>query len=169
MFRKIAVGFIKAGSLALQNSFKLKPTEFPRITLRGFLNDKNIKSISLSDEKYKFIDWETWKKIIEIDWVSEKKYITDVFDCDNFAFSFSARMSSLFRINTAGVVYGIIYNKDTGNKIGGHAYNAIIAYNKNGLELYFYEAQTDKWIKFEKGKDVIIGNWRYVSTWILLY
>ena len=97
-----------------------------------FLND-GIQRLHL-DAKYwacskqEFQDWITW------DWTNKKRYLSEEYDCDNFAFSFKARCDRKIGINTVGLV--IDYS-------GGHAYNVVV-FTDAPAELY--EPQNDSWV-----------------------
>ena len=78
--------------------------------------------------KQEFQDWIIW------DWTNKKKYITDAYDCENFAFSFKARCDRRIGINCVGLV--IDYS-------GGHAYNVVV-FPDSPAELY--EPQNDNWV-----------------------
>jgi len=56
-------------------------------------------------------------RIIKWDWTNSKKYISEKYDCDNFALTFKARMDRKFHLNSVGVV--VDYS-------GGHAYNCVV-------------------------------------------
>ena len=85
------------------------------------------------DTKFWTCNEEDWKKIIDFDWTNEKKYISEQYDCDNFAFNFKARVARKFGVNSVGLV--IDYS-------GGHAYNLIVF--SDGTWKIF-EPQSDRW------------------------
>jgi len=60
------------------------------------------------------LDW--LQRIILWDWVDAKKYYTQTFDCEDFAFLFKARTALYFRITIALMI----------DYSGGHAYNILI-------------------------------------------
>ena len=96
------------------------------------------------DNKYVAVSEKEFQKIIDWDWTDNKKYVAEKYDCDNFAFSFKARVDRKFHINTVGLV--IDYD-------GGHDYNIIIF--SNGTSKIF-EPQSDSWPK--KGSGMYIFN-----------
>ena len=87
------------------------------------------------DQKYIAVPQKEFQKIIDWDWTDNKKYIAEKYDCDNFAFSFKARVDRRFHVNTVGFV--IDYD-------AGHAYNIIIF--ADGTSKIF-EPQSDSWPK----------------------
>ena len=83
------------------------------------------------DNKYVAVPEAEFRKIINWDWTDNKKYIAEKYDCDNFAFSFKARVDRKFHVNTVGLV--IDYE-------AGHAYNVIVFANGT---MKLFEPQSD--------------------------
>jgi len=160
---------IDKGIQILQSAFHLSPVVYPATEIWSFLNQLGFTSISLSDEKYYIVTLNDWINIIEQDWVQEHQYYADIFDCDNFSFAFSSYASYVFDLNTAGVCYGSVHKKDTGEPIGGHAFNLILAFEGGKLGAYLYEPMTHKYVKWEKDKKNILDTWEYRITWVIYY
>ena len=140
----------------LQSAFHIDPKIVTNLELQAQVKAKiSLNSLTLVDGKYYLENWEIWKQIIETDWTDQKKYLTDRYDCDNFAYSFAARMSEIYGLN-AGIIQGWVYDKDTGKQISGHFWNVILT--KEG-KLYFYEPMNDNYI--EARTNVVMGKWRY--------
>jgi len=78
---------------------------------------------------------EDFRKIIEWDWTNYKKYLSEVFDCDDFGMYFKVRVALNFGINA--VAYVIDYSS-------GHAYNVVFPLDS---EPHIFEPQTDWLIK----------------------
>jgi hypothetical protein len=85
------------------------------------------------DEEYYTTDMDSLKRIIDWDWTDTRKYITDTFDCDKFAFYFKSRMAIDFGINAVGII--LDYS-------AGHAYNLLIV-KDSSVKWYLYEPQND--------------------------
>ena len=104
---------------------------YKQLSSAGFLTS-GMKRLHL-DSKYwacskkEFQDWITW------DWTNKKKYISEQYDCDNFAFSFKARVDKWFHLNCVGLVI---------DWSGAHAYNIVVF--KDGTWSLF-EPQSDTW------------------------
>ena len=112
------------------------------------------------DRKYKILTLDKWKEIIESDTLNEtKKWKKDVFDCDNFALVFSAHCAEFYEVNSAGIAVGAIYDANTLEKVGKHAYNILAVKEGDQLVLYLYEPQTDGLTV--AGKKTKLGNWIY--------
>ena len=136
--------------------FKLPDIEYEEQTgyeVRSAINKKIValknsgEMTSISNMEIKALDtkfWTCneadWKKIIAYDWTDEKKYVTEQYDCDNFAFNFKARVARKFGVNSVGLV--IDYS-------GGHAYNLIVF--SDGTWKIF-EPQSDRWPTLGKGQ-----------------
>ena len=98
------------------------------------------------DTKYWACGRLDFEAIINWDWTDKKKYVADKYDCDNFAFSFKARMDRKFHLNNVGLV--IDYS-------GGHAYNCVI-FSDGTAELF--EPQGDRFVTDK------IGSGQYVCS-----
>ena len=103
----------------------------------------DIKSL---DVRYLLCDEKDMQAIIDWDWTDNKKYVSEKYDCDNFAFSFKAMVDRRFGLNNVGLVIDLS---------GKHAYN-IIVFKDGSVKLF--EPQSDRWPtvgtgmhKFEKG------------------
>jgi len=169
---KIATKFyfslLKAATDGIRTVFKVAPMEYPSSVVRQLLiNTTGVPtfSISLSDNKYFLTTWERWGEIIDFDLIDQLVYYYDKFDCDNFAFYFASRAAGLYGLNTGGVAYGSIYDKNTNELLGRHAFNIIVTTN----DIRAYEPMTDEDCVIEAGKPIVIGGWRYVCDWILLF
>ena len=104
----------------------------------GFVGGE-VKRLHL-DSKYWVCTKEDFQNWIKWDWTNGKRYISEEYDCDNFAFSFKARCDRKIGINAVGLV--IDYS-------GGHAYNLVV-FSDVAPELF--EPQNDSWKKKGKSK-----------------
>lgn len=69
------------------------------------------------DGRYWTVDKNTFEAMVKAGWVWHRRYLTDRYDCDDFAVGFKARMAEVFGVNAVGIVV------DYGAK---HAYNMVI-------------------------------------------
>jgi len=172
---KFGQKLIKAGSDMIRAVFKLKPAIYNRSQILTFLNDQTgipTSSISLADEKYHIVGWDKWLQIMEFDLIDQQQYLTDVFDCENFALAYSSLAAMNYRLNSCGVAFGNIYDPTTNKLLFRHGFNFVIIYDFNGeMKCYIYEPQTDEWGLVEKGKYTILPilNWQYRPDWLLFY
>jgi len=164
--RQLAVMNIKNGMDIMAKCFHLEPVMHTSGELLSVLRDSGFTSAAWNDEKYAIIKWSDWLEIIRADWTDHRKWIRDTFDCDNFSLAFLSHNAEMFRVNSAGVASGQIYDKNTGKLIGGHWWTAIVAYDGGKLCLFFYEPITDEWVKYS-GKEIIMGDWKYQPNWFL--
>ena len=97
------------------------------------------------DTKYKVVSLEIWKKILKLSSVNEFKYVGQVRDCDDFAFTLRGEVPLNYTVNSISLVMDFS---------GGHAYNAIITYsegNPNRLYLALIEPQNDRFVEVGEG------------------
>jgi len=100
---------------------------------------ENKMRLTALDSKYFLCDEQDMKAIIEWDWTDNKKYVSEKYDCDNFAFSFKAMVDRRFGLNNVGLVI---------DWSGGHAYNIIVF--KDGT-VKIFEPQSDSWPRAGRG------------------
>jgi hypothetical protein len=123
-------------------------------------------TVNQKDYNYYTTTWKDWNDLLDstllnlLQWISEKQ------DCDNHAILFSSLSIILLGMNSCGYAFGSIYNKDTGKFIDNHYFDIVVTSDK---ELYCVESQTYKWVKIEKGKDIVIGTWRYTINNVTLF
>jgi len=104
------------------------------------------------DSKYWTCTRLDFDAIIKWDWTDNKKYVAEKYDCDNFAFSFKARMDRKFHLNNVGLV--VDYS-------GGHAYNCVV-FSDGTAELF--EPQSDLFTTSQLGT----GYYKCESGFILI-
>ncbi|MCJ7634428.1 hypothetical protein MUP77_18805 [Candidatus Bathyarchaeota archaeon] len=69
------------------------------------------------DGKYRLTTQSNFLNIVAWDWVDSKKYLAEVFDCENFAITFKAHVDWYFGLNQVGVVI---------DYAAGHGYNLVV-------------------------------------------
>lgn len=106
--------------------------------LHGVIKEKfsNV-SICLLDNKYWFCSKEDMRQIIKEDWTDNKQYISDRFDCEDFARQFAAHLRELWDVNQVAVVY---------DWTARHSFNII--FFSNG-DAWIFEPQNDKIYPFD--------------------
>ena len=77
----------------------------------------NSISLKTLDGKYWTCSLDDLKRILEWDWTDQRKWASDRFDCDDFAFMFRARMAWFFGINAIAFV---------DDYSAAHAYNIMV-------------------------------------------
>ena len=102
------------------------------------------------DRRYWACSIADFDKVVASDPTDEKTYAAGQFDCDNFSFTFKARVGRQYGINAVGVVI---------NTSSAHAYN-VVAFLDGPPRLF--EPQSDEWpelgtgdYKFESGLVII--------------
>lgn len=174
MYQKLGGQLVDKGMWFSRNAYKLSPEIFTRAEVFTFLNQQTgipTSSISLADEKFFIENWEKWGNIIEFDLLNFQQYMSDYRDCDNYAFSFAARSSMIYGLNSCGVAFGNIYDSVTGKFLFRHAFNMILTRIDKTLRLYLYEPQTDQSCLWQAGKDNILEglNWKYKPDWLVFF
>ena len=169
---RFGLALINKGFEITRNASKVNRVSYPNALIKNFLKEQTgvpSGSISLSDEKYYLTYLEKVKEIIEMDWTNTFKYISDTFDCDNFAMLFASEGANLYGVNTFMTAFGNIYDAKTGVFLFRHAFNLILTQDNSIMGLYLYEPQTDSIALWKKGQDNIIEslNWRYTVDWII--
>jgi len=104
------------------------------------------------DSKYWTCTRLDFDAIIKWDWTDNKKYVAEKYDCENFAFSFKARMDRKFNLNNVGLV--VDYS-------GSHAYNCVV-FSDGTAELF--EPQSDSF----KTNQLGTGNYKCESGFIVI-
>ena len=87
---------------------KVKEYQISSADLRRLISSLPVvwRSIDLEDSHYFYTDWQGWGAITEYLKPKAPKYLTDKFDCDNFARWFNTETARLFELNTCAVVEG---------------------------------------------------------------
>ena len=99
------------------------------------------------DSKYKTESYDFIKSIIEENTIDSEMYVSEYFDCDDFAVSLFGHFKSSKR--TSAIPFGLCFVGTSGG--GGHAIN--VFYADDGL-FYLVEPQSDDIWKFgEKHSD----------------
>jgi len=99
---------------------------------------------------------------IHVDWTNRKKYIYDLFDCDDFARIFKAHVLEFLNVNAIGVAIGEVRDKRTGELVGYHAWNILVYYeHESEIHIVHFEPQTDK-----STVSGVFGNYVYIPYWV---
>lgn len=102
------------------------------------------------DKNYRVPSKESFTDILEQDVVDEINYQAEYFDCEDFSFLFKALSALHYRINSVGLV--ISYNSQ-------HAFNVVMVEEREQLEVYKLEPQSDTlWKPEEPEKDKYVVN-----------
>ncbi len=119
--------------------------EFPKLLIDKWISKiGTINTVHLWDSIYYSVSLIDWNRIFWDILKNMPAYVTDKFDCDNFALQFMARVNMKYKLNGCGLVIGKVPN-------GYHAWNIFVA--PDGL--YYFEPQTGQVI--EIGTEEYIG------------
>jgi hypothetical protein len=116
--------------------FRKKKEEFT--VERYFLSDFQLaymldniglaRPLGLLDSQYMYTDLETWKKVLPK--LIDKKYVPEIWDCEDIAMQAMLNSSRVFGLNSLGVVIGDLNGKS-------HAFNIFW----DGLQFWLWEPQ----------------------------
>ena len=100
--------------------------------------DQICERVVLWDSQIWAMPLATWRKVIAVTDTDKISYISEKYDCDNFALGFKADVD---RLGSNGV--GLVV--DFGRR---HAYNVVVIKeeNSNEIQLRLIEPQNDRWI-----------------------
>ena len=88
------------------------------------------------DKKYVVLPFDLWEEVIKANKVDEDHFLTDVYDCEDFAMGFKFQCARDFHCNGVGWVI------DTSSQ---HAYCALLTRDgNNNLTFKFLEPQNDR-------------------------
>lgn len=91
------------------------------------------------DSRFKAVDLNTWKLILERSRIDKYRYTNNIKDCDNFAAALFGTIPLEYGVNTVGFV--IDYS-------GQHAYNSLVYYesDREDLRIALVEPQNDQFV-----------------------
>ncbi len=166
LYRGLGSQLLDKGKWFLKQATPFKETVFTASQMLTKLREITglpVSKLYSADEKHYTTDIDTWKTIIENDWTEKMKYLSDRYDCDNYAGSFSAYCSEIYGINSVARVTVELRDTDGVKHIGYHRCCIIV---DDKLDCYLLEAQSDKMVLLERGKKPIIDKWLYVPLYI---
>ena len=119
-----------------------------RDSKREFTKDEVVDALNASpltnlqevpvDSVYLAASEDAWRGMLAYTGVDRIRYVSNAFDCDNFAVLFAGVVADKFDINGVGIV--VDYS-------GGHAYCAILIVDENGgLSIGIIEPQNDQFV-----------------------
>jgi len=148
-WQKATLRTVGAVESALYKLFLPKPDlkDVPYEWIDGHFDAHHIRL----DSKYKAIDMETLSQVLNLDPVSENLYVSDKYDCDNFAFELFSKLKKWQGRLAIGIIIG---TSAEGNR---HAWNYVVVHDKGKFKIIFIEPQTDRKFKrtIEEITDVI--------------
>lgn len=112
------------------------------------------------DNKYYFMSWENWQKVIEtINPINEQfKWLYERHDCDNRAKLTSQLVSLFFDVNTCGEIYCQVYDAKTGEFKYAHKANMIVDDADN---VYLWDADNGGMAQKITTNNCVMGNLKY--------
>jgi len=137
----------------IRKNFNIKPQEVDYSEIQKSFNERYEGSFIAWDRKFYACTAEEYDRIAGFLWQDLKEWVKNHYDCDNFGGAWKVFCYEIFGITAVGLSVGTVYDKDTGNRIGGHAYGHNYTTDKGVL---LFEAESDR-----RTDSHIIGKWRY--------
>jgi len=160
--RKLGLALLDKGIFLLQDSFSgLENAQLTADMVRGYVLNLGLNiPINQFDYKYYTTSWQNWQLLISSVILDKALYLADKRDCDNYAYLFASLSTFLMSLNTCGVAFGEIYDKTFGRFIDRHYFNTILTSDGS---LYLIDSLNSypDYVKIEKDKDIVLGNWKY--------
>jgi len=148
--RNLAYLLISLAKRLLKSNVKVKVYKISSNALGVLLSQSTSKvTMLLYDGVIQYTDFETFKKIIDVDWTKYLEYHLENFDCDNFATTFASHVNEFWNLNNVGVAIGAIKDYKTGKIKGYHAWNVFLAKTTRDARIYVYEPQTGVFTDYE--------------------
>ena len=119
----------------------------------------------INDIAFSLTTWPEWLDFLSV-FKDKLEYVSELWDCDDYAEFVQVMSAFSMLINTAGKVHCTVYNADTGALIAGHFCNLILTSDNQiyiyDLDNYFWgKSGNSGWTKYNKSQKTIIGNWEY--------
>ena len=163
--KQLGVTLITNGEMFLKQGFKVEPKIIKtKNELAAWLSENVFKGQSLWDEKFYVESLDFYLSLIEIWWGDKKQYITDRYDCDNYARHFQSALSLYFGLNSAGTASGSVYDEN-GKFLARHAFNIILVSDNGVLKPYLFEGMRNIMTQWN-GPKTKLGPWLYEIDWI---
>ena len=155
---------LKNGRIFKKKAFEIDDIKTTRTTwtyINSYIKSLGFSKLYHADGTYYMLSIGDMRKLIKRDWTNRRKYLTERYDCDNFAESFKEHMSSIYGINSVGLAKHIRTTLSNGQKIW-HRACVFLATENNVIKLYLLETQNDRVIKIRKNEEMTLGSWKYI-------
>ncbi len=156
--RNFGTELIKSGISVIRNaSFEFKPLTGQLRAINNALDKIGGLPLTALDLGYNFTSWQNWQKITDILYriVKDFKWEAEVFDCDNRSSLMLALCSTLFKLNTCGMLYCEV---KIGNQSFRHYANIIITPDE---QVYIFDVDNGGMTMKINNKEFTMGNWQY--------
>ena len=160
---------IKNGQLFKKKVFDIKKNSIYTIDKAQIINMlKNLgfSSFAFADRTYHYLDLEVMKGIIANDWTDKREYISEKFDCDDYALAFKSHMAEIYLINGIALAKHIKVTLSNGEKIY-HRAVVFLAKDKGLISLFLMESQNDNVIQITHNRELALGCWKYILNTII--
>jgi len=138
-------------------SYEVLDKELQKFNIRGIYFDRKYNVLTKVEDL---------KKVIEIDWTNYRHYVTELYDCDDFARVFKSHCMEIWYLNGIGYVIGRVFDMN-GNLLGYHAFNLIPIKIGNEIKFMVYEPQTDTYTELSPENKTKLNNVIYVIDLVI--
>jgi len=156
IYQYFGVNLINQGVQFLRKSFNANAESKGAGFIRESLNNVGLFSVvdTEMDLYYLFTDWNVWQTILGMvnQVLGKIPYVSDYFDCDNYAYFTSSLCPLIFGI-TCGEAFGKFTNSTSGQEFMHH-WNLII--DKQG-NVYIYDGMSGNSCQVVKGQPIKMG------------
>lgn len=161
LYKNLGSELILRGQWFLREAFNVKVARTINSTqIITFFNGLGYDKLYFADGLYSVIDWNVMKEIIRYSWVDKKKYISEIFDCDDYALAFKSHVSEIYNINSVALAKHIKVITGDGKEIW-HRACIVLAIENHELKAFLLETQNDGFIEITDSNVVTIRDWRY--------
>ena len=146
-------------------AFSVKLQQTTQTAIIGILGKVGIprNNIYFADGIYYYTTLAQIKDILKYDTVNDKKYVAEIYDCDDFSLTIRASFREYYGLNIVGEARQTeLRNAQTDKHIGWHRCNIFLAEDDGMLKPFLLEPQKDTIIEIKDINKLVIGNWRYV-------
>ena len=109
---------------------------------------KGLKYVEILDNLYQGVSLNDLRDLLKFNYFRQQKYVSDKYDCDNYAFSLKGLFSNIAKQVPLGIVHVDVR--------GGGKHSLNIFYDQSSRSFYFLEPQNNKIFKTSRYKPYLV-------------
>lgn len=137
---------------------------FDSVLIKDAISKKNIYVEKVLDGKYQTISISDFLKLYSQSWIRYKKYIEEIWDCDDFSLALKNHFADNYGINSIGIIEG--YNTKDLNQRNHNSHWCNIFVDSN-LDVYIIEPQRLLIRKLEQERYADMSRYYFVPTSVI--
>ena len=171
---------LESGNILTKHGFKIQAECFENIRRDRISSEEMIRFFkghfptirtSMKDTQLTITELKPWQKFISKCWLKEKKWLEDIFDCDDFSDTFGV-FAKLALMVSVTKIYGRLLDKNTGKPFPGtgmgyHYWYSFVVIEPNGKRLYFYEPINGEMVQYLGQQKIIMGSGLYLPEQVI--